>query len=98
MDRSVAIARPVLYELCMSTVEEIVDAIKTLPAAERGRLADALPALVPELDGDARWEAIIRDPTPRPKLTAYLDEVDARFRENPEQFRELTDDELDKHE
>ncbi len=77
----------------MSTVEEIVDAIKTLPAAERARLA----ALVPELDGDARWEAIIRDPTPRPALTALGDEIDARFRENPEQFPEMTEEEFDKH-
>lgn len=80
----------------MRTVEEIAAAIRELPDAERARLAESLPTLVPELDGDARWEAIIRDPTPRPKLTA-LDEVDARFRENPEQFRELTEEEFDKH-
>lgn len=87
-----------LYELIVSTVEEIAAAIRELPDAERARLAESLPTLVPELDGDARWEEIIRDPTPSPKLTALLDEVDARFRENPEQFRELTEEEFDKHE
>ena len=87
-----------LYELIVSTVEEIAAAIRELPDAERARLAESLPMLVPELDGDARWEEIIRDPTPSPKLTALLDEVDARFRENPEQFRELTEEEFDKHE
>jgi len=41
---------------------------------------------VPELDGDAYWEALIRDPRPRPALSALGDEVDAAFRANPEQF------------
>ncbi|HYJ04534.1 MAG TPA: hypothetical protein VEX43_05330 [Chthoniobacterales bacterium] len=82
----------------MRTVEEIAEAIKKLPDAERVRLAESLPTLVPELDGDARWEAIIRDPTPRPKLTALGDEIEAAYRENPEQFTELTEEEFDKHE
>ena len=88
----------VLYELIVSTVEEIAEAIKKLPDAERVRLAESLPKLVPELDGDARWEEIIRDPTPRPALTALGDEVEAAYRENPEQFTELTEEEFDKHE
>ena len=87
-----------LYEWIVSTVEEIAAAIRELPDAERARLAESLPALVPELDGDARWDEIIRDPTPRPALTALGDEVEAAYRENPEQFRELTKEEFDKHE
>lgn len=87
-----------LYELIVSTVEEIAAAIRELPDAERARLAESLPTLVPELDGDARWEEIIRDPTPRPKLTALGDEIEAAYRENPEQFTELTEEEFDKHE
>ena len=82
----------------MSTVEEIQNAIRTLSKDERAQLAESLPALVPELDGDAEWERIIRDPTPSPKFTKFLDEIDARFREDPSQFRELTDEEFDKHE
>lgn len=80
----------------MSTVDEIENAIRRLSAEERAQLAQSLPALVPELDGDARWEAIIRDPRPRSALTALGDEIEARFRENPEQFKELTEEELDK--
>lgn len=79
----------------MSTVEEIEEAIGKLPAAERARLAESLPKLVPELDGDALWEAIIRDPRPRPKLEAFLDEVDARIRENPEHFPLIRESDFD---
>jgi hypothetical protein len=75
-----------LYELIVSTVEEIAAAIRELPDAERARLAESLPTLVPELDGDARWEKIIRDPTPRPALTALGDEIEAAYGENREQF------------
>lgn len=87
-----------LYEFGVSTVDEIEDAIRKLSAEERARLADSLPKLVPELDGDARWEAIIRDPRPRPALTKLGDEVDAAYRENPEQFPLMTDEEFDRHE
>jgi len=82
----------------VSAVEEIEDAIRKLPADERARLAESLPKLIPELDGDAYWEAIIRDPRPRPALTALLNEVDAAYRENPEQFPLLSEEEFDKHE
>ena len=82
----------------MTTVEEIEVAIKNLAPEERARLANSLPKLVPELDGDARWEAIIRDPTPRPALTALGDEIDRMYRENPDQFIPLTEEEFDKHE
>jgi hypothetical protein len=88
----------VLYELIVSTVEEIAAAIRELPDAERARLAESLPTLVPELDGDARWEEIIRDPTPRQALTALGDDVEAAYRENPKQFTELTEEEFDKRE
>jgi len=53
---------------------------------------------VPELDGDAYWEALIRDPRPRPALSALGDEVDAAFRANPEQFPLLNDENFDKYE
>ena len=82
----------------MSTVEEIADAIRTLSKEERARLAESLPTLVPELDGDARWEEIIRDPRPRRALTKLGDEIEAAYRENPEQFSELSDEEFDRRE
>ena len=84
-----------LNELIVSTVEEIADAIRKLPDAERVRLAESLPKLVPELDGDARWEAILRDPTPRPKLEKFLDEVDEAYRKDPEQFPIIRESDFD---
>lgn len=87
-----------LYSCLVSTVNEIEDAIRGLSADERRKLAESLPALVPELDGDARWEAIIRDPTPRPALSALGDKIEAAYRENPDQFIPLTEEEFDKHE
>jgi len=82
----------------MTTVEEIESAIEKLTPEDRARLAESLPRLVPELDGDARWAAIIHDPTPRPALTALLDDIDARYRENPAEFPPMTEAEFDKHE
>src|SRR5450432_1888649 len=62
----------------MSTVAEIEAAIKTLPPAERERLADDLPSILPELNGDAKWQRIINDTRPRPALTALGDEIAQR--------------------
>ena len=72
--------------LTMSTVQQIEEAIRGLSPAERSRLVSDLPTLLPELDGDAAWERIIRDPRPRPALTALLDEVDAQMQRDPEAF------------
>jgi hypothetical protein len=38
----------------MSTVAEIEAAIKALPSAERERLAEDLPSILPELNGDLK--------------------------------------------
>ena len=75
----------------MSTVAEIEAAIKTLPPAERERLADDLPSILPELNGDLKWERVINDPRPRPALTALGDEIAAQLKSNPAAFRELRD-------
>jgi hypothetical protein len=61
----------------MATVEEIEHAIRALSPDERIRLAHALPALIPELDGDVLWEASARASAKRPSLSAALDELDA---------------------
>lgn len=82
----------------MTTVPEIEEAIRALTPDERVMLANSLPELVPELDGDKRWEAIIRDPRPRPALEALGDKVERMYRENPEQFIPMTDEEFNKHE
>jgi len=82
----------------MSTVEEIQAAIRQLSPTERAQLADSLPTLIPELEGDAEWDGIIRDPRPRPALTKLGDEVEAAYRTDPEQFPVISEKEFDKHE
>ena len=73
----------------MSTVQEIEKAIRGLAPADREHLLGDLPSLFPELAGEAAWRRIIRDPRPRPALSALLDEVDAAMRKNPEAFPEM---------
>ena len=68
----------------MSTVAEIEAAILALPAKERERLADELPSILPELNGDAKWERIITDTRPRPGLTALGDQIAAQLSSNSE--------------
>lgn len=80
----------------MSTVQEIKSAIQNLSVAERGQLLADLPALFPELDGDAAWERIIRDSRPCPALSALLDEAEAEFRRNPAICPETTEAEFDR--
>jgi|GEM_PF-863212 hypothetical protein len=80
----------------MSTVAEIEAAIKALPSAERERLADDLPSILPELNGDAKWQRIINDPRPRPALTALGDEIAAEFKKNPAAFSEMRDADFDR--
>ncbi len=75
----------------MSTVAEIEAAIQALPPAERQRLADDLPGILPELNGDAAWQRLIADERPRPALTALGDEIAAQLKTNPAAFRELRD-------
>src|SRR2546427_92535 len=41
------------------------------------QLISDLPKLLPELDGDAAWERLIRDGRPRPALSALLDHAEA---------------------
>lgn len=79
----------------MSTVDEIANAIKNLSAAERAQLVESIPALLPELDGDAEWSRIINDPTPWPKLEKFLDEIDAQYRKDPEQFPVVRENDFD---
>ena len=61
----------------MSTVEQIENAIRALPAGERAQLVRDLPQLFPKLDGDALWDRIIHDDRPRPALSRMLDETAA---------------------
>ena len=81
----------------MSTILEIKTAIRSLSSEERQRLAEDLPALVPELDGDAAWERIIRDTRPRPAFSALVDRIEAEFQRNPNAFPEIQGSDFDRH-
>ena len=81
----------------MSTVQEIEAAIRNLSVAEREELITDLPKLLPELDGDAAWERVIRDARPRPALSALLDQAEAQYRRDPKAFSETSDTEFEKH-
>jgi hypothetical protein len=70
----------------MITAREIEEAIRTLPAAERDKLLQHIPALFPELAGDAEWRRIIRDKQPRPELSRLLDETEEQLRRNANVF------------
>lgn len=81
----------------MSTAQEIEAAIRSLTPAERARLVEGLPRLLPELDGDAAWEHIVRDPRPRRALTAMLNEVQAEYGRSPETIPEMEERDFDRN-
>ena len=81
----------------MSTAQEIETAIRSLSPEERDKLVKKLPVLLPELNGDAAWEKLLRDPRPRPALTALMDEIEAEYRRNPEAFPEIRESDFDRH-
>jgi hypothetical protein len=78
----------------MSTVQEIEAAIRALPPQERERLVADLPAILPELNGDAAWDQITQDTRARPALTALGDEIETRLKADPMAYPEIKDDEF----
>ena len=85
------------YNGFVNTVDEVAAAIKGLSAKDRAALVARLPELLPEIDGDAIWESIIRDPRPRPALEKLFDDTEAEFRSHPERFRPTTDHEFERN-
>ena len=79
----------------MSRVSEIEAAIKALPPAERARLAEDLPSILPELHGDLAWQRIIADARPRHTLVALGDEIEAGFKADPNRYPEIQDSDFD---
>jgi hypothetical protein len=80
----------------MSRVEEIKAAIQSLSADEREKLIAEIPALFPELDGDAAWERLIHDPRPRPALSELLDRAEAEYHLSPASCPETSDQEFER--
>ena len=59
----------------MSTAtQEIVDLCEALPPDKREEVADFAKFLLAR-HGDERWEQIINDPSPRPKLEAFIEQA-----------------------
>ncbi len=81
----------------MSAIQEIESAIRSLSAEDRQQLAQNLPGLLPEVDGEAAWERIIRDARPRPAFSALVDNLEAEFQRNPNAFPEVQDSDFDQH-
>jgi hypothetical protein len=63
--------------------------LPTRPASERDKLLQHIPALFPELAGDAEWQRIIQDKRRRPELSKLLDETEKRLRRNPNTFSRM---------
>ena len=57
------------------SASEIINELPRLSAAERAAVLDKLRELA-QVDED-RWEEIINEPTPRPKLQAFIEEATA---------------------
>jgi len=54
--------------------QELVEICEQLPAAKRAEVADFARFLLAR-EGDERWEQIIADPHPRPKLDEFVREA-----------------------
>ncbi len=88
---------PVIFFALMKTVEEIEAAIRLLSPTDREKLVKDLPTLLPELHGDAVWERIIQDNHSRPALTALMDQIESKYRNDPETFSEIQESDFDRH-
>ena len=79
----------------MSSLQEIELAVCALSPADRQKLVKDLPGLLPELNGDAAWNRIINDPAPNQALSAFVDGVDAEYKNNPDAFPEIKESDFD---
>lgn len=80
----------------MSRIQEIEASIRSLSPDERRQLAEDLPRMLPELAGEGGWETILRDPRPRPTLSALGDQIEASCRLDPEAFPAITEAEFER--
>lgn len=75
----------------MKSLQEIEEAIAKLPPQARRQLVKDIPALCPDEFPADGWDAILRDPTPRPALTLLLDKLDAEYQQKTKSFLTLND-------
>jgi hypothetical protein len=62
--------------------EELIRICEALPEDKRTEVADFARFLL-DRQGDARWEEIIADPKPRPKLETFMEASRAEGGEEP---------------
>lgn len=79
----------------MSTAQEIEDAIRSLSPAERAKLLQHLPDILPEFAGDQQWDRIIADEHPRPALSKVLDRYQADLDADPASFPKVAESDFD---
>jgi hypothetical protein len=79
----------------VGTAQEVENAIRSLPAAEREKLAQHIPQLFPEFAGDAEWERIAGDNRPRPALTELLNRYEVDLARDPSAFPKVAEGNFD---
>lgn len=78
----------------MRTLPEIEAAIARLPAEAQRQLVKDIPALCPSAFPVTGWDAILQDKTPRPALSALLDQLDAEYAQAPDNFALVNEESL----
>ena len=79
----------------MSTAQEIEEAIRGLPPAERDKLLLHIPRLFPEFAGDEDWNRITHDERPRPVFRDLLNRYEAELNTDPGKFPKVAEGDFD---
>jgi hypothetical protein len=79
----------------MGTAQEIEEAIRGLPPAERDKLLRHIPQLFPEFAGDDEWNRIAHDERPRPMLRELLNRYETELDANPQKFPKVAEGDFD---
>jgi hypothetical protein len=81
----------------VSTAQEIENAIRALPPAERDKLVQHIPQLFPEFGGDLEWERIAQEDRPRPALTELLNRYETDLARDSDAFPKVAEDDFGSH-
>jgi hypothetical protein len=81
----------------VSTAQEIEDAIRSLSPAERDKLVQQIPQLLPEFGGDSEWERIAGDDRPRPTLTKLLNRYEVDLARDSDALPKIAEGDFDSY-